>query len=94
MIFVILIEIESWVVECIAYNAEFLTIVFENVHNNVIISCIYRQPGSDMKILAHAIEELFKSKTNNICLYGVLNIKLLIYKDNNDNEVFQTCYLV
>ena len=48
-------------------NTEFLTIELKNKQNkNIIRSCIYRQPGSDINILSHTIEELFKAKRSNI----------------------------
>ena len=69
-------------------NTEFVTIELKNKQNKTIKSCIYRQHGSDIKILSYTIEELFESKRSNMYLFGDFDINLLNYKDNNDTKHF------
>ena len=70
-------------------NTEILTIELKNKQDvGIIMSCVYRQPGSDISILTNTIEELFKSKRSNIYLCGDFYINLLNYKDSNDIKHF------
>ena len=69
--------------ECIT-----LELLFEN-DKSVIISCVYRAPGTDLDVFTDYIEELLKSlKNKSICLCGDINTDLLKYDKHHVTKEF------
>ena len=73
----------SNVLECVT-----LELLFEN-DKNVIISCVYRTPGTDLDVFTDYIEELLKSlKNKSIYLCGDINIDLFKYDKHHVTKEF------
>ena len=65
--------------------------IISKAKNNVIVSCIYRTPGSSISNFTEIISNLLqkvKNKRKNVILCGDYNINLMKYNCHNDTKEF------
>ena len=70
------------VLECICVK------LYLSLKRSIIVSCLYRRPGSTINTRIDLIEKKFSGKKCDLYICGDFNVNLLNYDNHNDTQFF------